>query len=276
MAGDERGHELVAQLGRTHRRAVLVGRGKQQREHVGAIGSAVVLPTALVDQRIDQRVGLREQRLQAAERPAAAHQPLQPRGWRRQQREGALGELEDRREQLAQLVQPRTALEAEDRAQHDLEREPLQAGVQLDRLLARPVGELALGQLAHQTLQRVHALAVERRQEQLALLHVGRLVQQDHRVATDQRFEDPRALAGVQDVGRRHQHFLDLVGVREDHERRLAEEADLVALAVARAIAIQDGGRARPGAECLQGGRHPWAGGKLGLRGTAHCGCSSR
>ena len=45
-------------------------------------------------------------------------------------------------------------------------------------------------------------LAVEGGQHQLALLHVRRLVEQDHRVLADERLEHPRALAGVEDVGR--------------------------------------------------------------------------
>ena len=47
-------------------------------------------------------------------------------------------------------------------------------------------------------------------QQQLALLQVRGLVEQDHRVAPDDRLEDPRALAGVQHVGWRLEHLLDL------------------------------------------------------------------
>ena len=93
-------------------------------------------------------------------------------------------------------------VEAEDRAQDDLERQRLQARVQLDRLAGRPARELALGELLHQAGQALHAVAVEGGQQELALLHVRALVEQDHRVRADDRLEQPRALAGVQDVRR--------------------------------------------------------------------------
>ena len=48
MAGDEQRHELVAQLLVGHRRAVLVARDEQHREHVVALAR---LGAALVDQR---------------------------------------------------------------------------------------------------------------------------------------------------------------------------------------------------------------------------------
>ena len=89
-------------------------------------------------------------------------------------------------------------------------------------------------------------------QQQLALLQVGLLVEQDHGVAADERFEDPRALARVQDIGGRLEDFLDLLGVGEHHERRLAEQADREAAPVARAAALDEGGGTAPEAERLQ------------------------
>jgi hypothetical protein len=90
-------------------------------------------------------------------------------------------------------------------------------------LLARPGGDLALGQLGHQAGHALHPLAVERGQQQLALLQVRALVEQDHGVPADDRLEDPRALAGVQHLGRRLEELLDLVGVGDHHDGRLAE-----------------------------------------------------
>ena len=96
--------------------------------------------------------------------------------------------------------------------------------VQRDRPLQRPGGHLALGQLAHQTRQALHLLAVEGRQKQLALAQVRALVEQDHRVGADDRLEDARALAGMQHLGRRLEDLLDLLGIGDHHERRLPEQ----------------------------------------------------
>ena len=102
----------------------------------------------------------------------------------------------------------------------------LQARVQRDRLAQRPGGDLALGQLGHQPREALHPLAVEGRQQQLALAQVRALVEQDHRVRADHRFEDARALARMQHLRRRREDLLDLLGIGDDHERRLAEQAD--------------------------------------------------
>ena len=125
--------------------------------------------------------------------------------------------------------------------------------------------DLALGQLGHQAREALHPLAVEGRQQQLALLQVGRLVEQDHRVAADDRFEDPRPLAGVQDVRGRLEDFLDLLGIPQHHERRLPNDAQREAAAVARGAALHEGVGATPEGERLQRCGHAGTGGQLGL-----------
>ena len=97
----------------------------------------------------------------------------------------------------------------------------------------------------------LHPLAVERGQHQLALLHVGVAVEQDHRVVADDRLQDARALARVQDVGRRREDLLDLVRLGDHHERRREREPDREALAVARPVALEVGERPRPEADHL-------------------------
>ena len=118
--------------------------------------------------------------------------------------------------------------------------------------LQRPGVQLALGQLGHQVGQALHLLAVERREQQLALLEVGPLVEQDHGVAADQRLEHPRALAGMKDVRRRLEQLLDLLGIRENHERRLEWQANGDARAVALAQPFKRGGRPLPGRDQLE------------------------
>ena len=204
------------------------------REHVLAFAA---LATALVDQLVDHLIGLRNGAFEAAD-----HAPARERGgqWR-QERQRALAEREDLGQQLAQLLELRAALKPEHRAQDDLERQPLQARVQGDRLLARPGCHFALCQLRHQPLQRLHALSVKRGEQQLALLEVGPLVEQDHRVRAEQRFEYPRALAWVQDLGRGEEHLLDLLGVGQHDERGLSEQM----YGEATAIASRDSARGR-------------------------------
>ena len=135
--------------------------------------------------------------------------------------------------------------------------------MQLDGRIQRPGLDLAGGQFTHQGSEALHALAVEGRQHQLALLEMWRLVEQDHRVAAHDRFENPSALAWVQNLWRCEKQLLDLIGVGDHHDRRLAEQAEREARAVAGATAIEEGGRTAPGTERLQQRGHagPW--GKL-------------
>ncbi len=121
-----------------------------------------------------------------------------------------------------------------------------------DRLVRRPGVELALGQLVDEAGQALHAVAVEGGQQQLALLHVRSLVEQDHRVAADDRLEQACALAGVQDVRRRGEDGLRVLGIGEDHERRLTEQTRGEARAVLPAKALEAGDRSRPEADGLQ------------------------
>ena len=245
VSGHERGHQLVADLARLHRRPVAVAGAQQQREHVVALAAVA---TALVDERVDELVRLAGGHLQA--RPRAA--PAQERAAVGNDRQRALAEGQDLREQRAQPIEARAAAQAEHRLQDDLEREALQPGMQGNGLVARPGGDLGLGQLGHHAREALHALTVERGQKQLALLQVRSLVEQDHRVASDDRLEDARPLAGVQHVRRGLEHLLDLVGVREHHERRRPDEPNREAWAVPVAAALEesrwDGSRSRSSA----------------------------
>ena len=102
-------------------------------------------------------------------------------------------------------------VEAEDRAQDDLERQRLQARVQRDRLVARPARDLALGDLGHRARSRRSMRSPWKAGSMsLRCSQVRALVEQDHRVAADDRLEDARPLARVQHVGRRGEDLLDL------------------------------------------------------------------
>src|SRR5947209_18016540 len=73
---------------------------------------------------------------------------------------------------------------------------------------------------------------MECRQQQLALFEMGVLVEQDDGVASHGRLEHPRSLSRVQDLGRGGEELLYLLGIRQDHERRLEGELDRDPLAV--------------------------------------------
>jgi hypothetical protein len=269
VAGDERRDELVAQLLGAHRRAVLVACTQQQAEHVGTFGP---FSAALVDEREKQFVAALAQPFDARDRADAAEHA----GRRREQRERALAVREDPRQQVAELIERSAPLEPEHGTQDDLQRQALQARVQLDHGAPRPGGDLALGQLAHQAGEGLHALAVERGQQQLALLQVWFLVEQDHRVGPDHRFQDASALARVQHVGWRHEDLLDLVGIGDHHDRGKAEQANREPLAVAGAGAFEEARRPTPVADRLQERGHARAGGKAGGHRTLiSCGWAS-
>ena len=103
--------------------------------------------------------------------------------------------VEDLGQPVAQGVEALARLEPEYRAQDHLERERLEPRMQLERLVARPRGDLALADLRDQIFKPLHALAVERRQHQLALLQMLGFVEQQHRALADDRPEDARPLA---------------------------------------------------------------------------------
>ena len=231
---------------------------EQHREHVVAIRAVAA---AFVDQVEDQRVRVRAQPLEVRPRAAPGDVDLEER----QQRQRRGPECEDRGEAVAQRVEAPAGVEPEDSAEDDLERQRLEARVERDRPVARPLGRLALGDLRHQAGQPLHLLPVEGGQHQLALLEVVALVEQDHRVADEHRLEDPCALAGVQDVRRRGEQLLQVLRVREHHERRSAQQPDGEALAVARSAALEEGVRPRQPAERLHDDRHARTGWKSRL-----------
>ena len=56
MAGDQSGHQLIADLLVGHRGTIFMSRSQQHRQHVGAIGVGGRLGPALFDELEDQSV----------------------------------------------------------------------------------------------------------------------------------------------------------------------------------------------------------------------------
>ena len=72
----------------------------------------------------------------------------------------------------------------------------LQQRMKLDGSPRGQLADLSLGDLGDQVRQPLHPLAVEGPEHQLALLQVVRLVEQDDRVSTDDRLQDPAPSPG--------------------------------------------------------------------------------
>ena len=117
--------------------------------------------------------------------------------------------------------------------------------MQRERLALRPAGDLLARGLGHRLDVALHALAVERRQQQLALAHVLRVVEQQHGVLAERRAQDHVRFAGVEDGGIAREHLLDHVRVGEHHDRPDLAEADREHVAVLAVAAIEE----RPWAE---------------------------
>ena len=128
---------------------------------------------------------------------------------------------------------PLPLADAEDGAQDDLQRDRLHPRPQLVRGADRPALDLARGDLGHRLAVGLHPLAVEGRQQQLALAHVGLLVEDEDRVLAEDRREDLVALAGVEDARVAGEDLLDRLGVGEHHPGPLVGDLQREHVAVA-------------------------------------------
>ena len=91
-------------------------------------------------------------------------------------------------------------VDAEDGAHDHRQGDPLGVGAQREGLADRPALHLAARHLDDQLAVAPHPLAVEGRQQQLALLHVRRVVEGEDRVGPERRLQHRRVrLAGVED-----------------------------------------------------------------------------
>ena len=84
---------------------------------------------------------------------------------------------------------------------------------------SRPALDLARGDLGHHLAVALHALAVEGRQQQLALADVRLLVEDEDRVLAEDRAQDLVALAGVEDVRVAGEDLLDVLRVGDASPR---------------------------------------------------------
>ena len=260
VPGDEQRHQLVAQLLVGHLAAVLVAGLEQQREDVVAfleVGRAA----ALADLGVDQLVGGPADALEDVRAVDAV------RAEHRHHRQAARvrAPFERVRERRAQALAPGVVLHAEDRPDDHLERDALHRGAHRVGLPGRPALDLRGRDLGHRLLVAAHALAVEGRQHQLALRHVGALVQQQHRVVPEHRQQHDVRLAGVQHARVAGEDLLDRVGVGEEHPRALVRDPQREHVAVAAPAVLEHRPRPEDPARRLERARRCRAGWDRGV-----------
>ncbi len=155
--------------------------------------------------------------------------------------------------------QPVLVVDAEDRAHDHRQGDPLGVGAHRERLADRPALHLLAGHLDDQLAVALDPLAVEGRQQQLALADVGRVVEGEDRVRPQRRLEHGGiGLAGVEGGGRAGEERFDQVGAGDVDDLAEVGEADREDVALAALVGgeeaervtgvfdrLQEGGRAR-------------------------------
>ncbi len=149
-----------------------------------------------------------------------------------QHAEGAGHAVEERGEPDRELIVPGPAVDAEDRAQDDVERDLLHRGVEREALAFGPRREGLFGDGAHDLGIGLHARAVERRQEHAAVAEVLGPVEEDQRAIADQELEAAVGFAGVEDVGIAGEDLLDQLGIGEDDHDAQRRVLDRVHVAI--------------------------------------------
>ena len=163
-------------------------------------------------------------------------------------------------EHAHQPLAPASRPAPEDRAGDDLQRDALRGGTDGGGLPQRPALDLRARGLGHHLGVVAHALAVERRQHELALAHVGGVVEEQHRLVPEQRQQDPVGLAGVQQPRIAGEHLLDRVGVGEEDPGALVGDLHGEHVAVAAVKLLHHRGRPHEPTQGLNGARPRWAG----------------
>jgi len=248
VARHEQRHQLVTQFLVGHRAAVVVTRLEEHREHVVPIGEVVGL-AALADLRVDQLVG-------GLEPPA---HPVQlsdaPRPERREDRHPQRlgGEPEAALERVGEPLDASRVADAKDRADDHLERDRLHRRPRGERPPGGPPLDLPGGDFRHRLLVAAHALAMERRQHQLALRHVRVVVEQQHGVAAQHRQQHDVRLARVEEPRVAGEDLLHRVRVAEEHPRSLVGDLEREHVAVAPLRIVHERGGTGDPARRLEG-----------------------
>jgi hypothetical protein len=152
------------------------------------------------------------------------------------------------------------AVDAEHGAEDDVERDALHLGLDGEGPAEGPAIDGALGQVAHRLGIGLHALAVERRQHEPALAQVAGTVQQQERVHAEDGLELHVRLTRAQRARVAGEDVADRIRMAEEHERRLAGDAEGEGVAVAPPAFVEECRRSEPAAQELEQRRHARSG----------------
>ena len=245
VAGEQQGHQLVAEVGVGEALAVLEAGEDQRGEDVVAL--LEVVPRAVLgDLGVEQVVDLAEPVLEAVPDVLAAAEAAQQQGAQLDPVRPGLGQ--EVAEQVAQALEPRPVGDAEHDPEDHLERDRLHVGMERELPPERPGVDLGVDDRGHHRLQRPHPLAVEGRQHQLPVREVVGAFEQEQRAGADDRLEEDVA-TGWKAVIRLAVEGLDRRRVGDHHHRPLeAEEGEAERVAEVAPAAIEEAeGPDRPG-----------------------------
>ncbi len=219
VPGRQQREQLVADLRVGHLRL---------HEHREDVFTVRVVGARVGDQRVHLPVGLRSQAQEAAPRAPRPEVLLQRPPDRRHHR----AEVDQRREDALEVAQLRP-LRAEDRAQDRPQRDRLEGRRRLVQRAGRPAVDLLRGDVGDQALVGLHPLAVEGRQQQLALGEVAVLVDDQQRVVAQDGTERVVVPAGVQHGRLLREDLADELRVGDRDEEAEADELERDDVAVA-------------------------------------------
>jgi len=164
-------------------------------------------------------------------------------------------------------------VDAENRLEDDLQRDRLHPRPQLVGGPGRPALDLAGGDLGHRLAVALHALTVERRQQQAALADVRLLVEHQNGVVAEEGTQDVVALAGVEDPRVAGEDLFHGLGVGDHHPGAFVGDLDREHVAEAGPALLQHPLRLPRPDRRLQRPRHPRSGRQAGRQG---CGGNRR
>ena len=223
VPGQQQRQHLVPQLLVRHRRAVVVARLDEHRQHV--VASGATLGAAPADLGEEDLVDVARDADEPAPRREEPEVDLQE-GEQHERCEAAAGHREEAREPLAEPRERRSLRDAEHGPHDHVEREGLHVGVDRKRLPERPPIDRAVRDVAHDRAVRLHPFAVERRHQEPPLREVPRAVEDEERVIAEQPEERAVRLAGAQPIGVGREDLADRVGMAEEDEGRVGGKAD--------------------------------------------------
>ena len=218
----------------------------------------VALGSAPRDLREQRGVGLALEVQDLAPRAPPAQVPLEPRKEQERRRDAGVAE---RDQQVGELARLAALVEAEDRAQHDLDRDLLHARAERKPAACVPLRDVRAGDVADRNGVAAHPVARKRGDQEPPAPRVGASVGDERRRAAGERAEHREVRrAAARRVGARGEQLLDVRRRRDQYPVAAADEPKREDVAEALAAFIEQGQRIGDEAEGLQRRRRPQPG----------------